>query len=174
MEIETVDGMTFSYTEPVGARGIHEFFSIIAERNRQIYDFDSVNTFYTDAVKYINGRREPGYVQFRFTPSEKPEHIEKLIKGLGIASDEQIVAIYDTTLSENGKQGMALTIKNFYWTALKELSPLKLDELSAVDFSEKDDSYTISFRNSETVSGKTTSLYKKQVGELLNYIIQNR
>ncbi len=69
---------------------------------------------------------------------------------------------------------MALTVKNFYWTALNELSPLKLDELSAVDFSEKDDSYTISFRNSETVSGKTTSLYKKQVGELLNYIIQNR
>lgn len=172
--IRTVDGMSFVLSEPVGGKGIDKLLSFIGDRNREMYNTDNISSLNADAVRYVNDKKVSGYVDFRFAPAEKPDHLQKIIKGLGIRPDEHIIAVFDTTISNNGKSGIALTEQSFYWDALKGASPLKLGEVSGIDFNNDDKLLTVSYKNGEKSYIQTNSSYLNQVVDLLDYIITNR
>ncbi len=172
--VKTRDGMSFRLSEPAGARGIQAVLRYIGNRNEEIYGDEIVSSKAVEAVAYANDNVEISINKFTFSAGVKAEHMAKIRAGLGVNDKEKIVAVIDTTISGNGKQGIVMTESKLYWDALKELSPIVLDKLASVEYKKQSNTFDFVYKNGKTASKIIYSSHGQLVFAALNYIITNR
>lgn len=172
--VKTRDGMSFKLSEPAGARGIQSVLRYIGNRNEEIYGSESAVSTAVEAVAYANDNVEISINKFTFSAGVKAEHMAKIKGRLGVNDKEKIVAVIDTTISGNGKQGIVMTESKLYWDALKELSPLVLDKLASVEYKKQSNTFDFVYKNGKTASKIIYSSHGQLVFAALNFIITNR
>ena len=172
--IETGDGMTFKMTEPVGGKEIHLFFNKLGKYNESTCGVEAISRLCVGAVNSVNDVLSAGYIKLTFGPALRAEHIEKIRKGLGVDADEYVVAALDTTISNNGKQGMVLTTNSFYWDELKECSPIRLDDITDVEIGGNGDVLSIGLKSGNRIIKNVYKNYISVAYGLIDYIVKNR
>ncbi len=172
--IKTRDGMTFELTEPAGARGIVNFLRFIGNRNAEIYGTEVVSSTTVEAIAYANANIDTSLNKFTFSAGVKAEHMAKIRASLGVDDREKVLAVIDTTISGNGKQGVAVTDNKLYWDLLKELSPVEFDQLASAEYDNESNVAFLKYKNGKSASKTIYSSHGKLIFAVLDYIAANR